>query len=160
MSVYRYILRRQLGRVETPPCLFVMLNPSTADEVRNDPTVRRCIGFANHWVCSELRIINLFGLRATDPKELFTAVDPVGPGNFQAVRDQLALNNLEGGILVAAWGAHKMASQSPVYDLVLSHRPKCLGQTSTGAPRHPLYLPSKTSLVSFQSPWEPQVPRR
>src|SRR5262249_44998661 len=75
---YRYYLCRKLagggGRVAT----FIMLNPSTADAERDDSTIRKCVGFGRRWGCGQLHVVNLFGLRATQPTELRTVGNPVG----------------------------------------------------------------------------------
>src|SRR3954454_15761859 len=88
---YRYLLSRQVGpglRTAT----FIMLNPSTADATNDDPTIRRCIGFARQWGCGRLAVLNLFAVRATDPAEMKRADDPVGPEN----RDWFDRHLLEG----------------------------------------------------------------
>ena len=77
---YRYRLYRSIPQVVRwiKPCLFIMLNPSTADESKDDPTIRRCVSFANRELCTSLTVVNLFSLRATNPKELSIADDPEG----------------------------------------------------------------------------------
>lgn len=141
---YRY----QLGRTLTPPgispsrtCLFLMLNPSTADAFQLDPTVRRCIGFASSWGCDQLLVGNLFALRSTDPKALYETADPVGAQNDSMLRELAELAD----VVVCAWGVHGAhqdrgrvvrAALQPVFDL---HH---LGLTKDGHPRHPLYLPA------------------
>jgi hypothetical protein len=77
---YRYVLRRIWDR-STPPAMFVGLNPSTADEVKDDPTVRRCIGYAKRWGFGGLIMTNIFAFRSTDPNALVELDDPVGPRN-------------------------------------------------------------------------------
>ena len=77
---YRYVLRRIWDR-EKSPAMFVGLNPSTADEVRNDPTVTRCIGYAQRWGAGGLIMTNIFAFRSTDPNGLLAIEDPVGPLN-------------------------------------------------------------------------------
>jgi hypothetical protein len=142
-GIYRYRLGRQredgVGVVT-----FVMLNPSTADGEVNDPTIRRCIGFAWDWGYRELIVVNLFAFRATTPGELRRAVDPIGPKNDEhllAAADQ-------GDAVVAAWGVHgeMNARDREVMELLSSHATmRCLGLTKAGLPRHPLYM-SKSSL--------------
>ena len=75
---YRYLLIRRVGTSQSR-VLFIMLNPSAADEVRDDPTIRRCIGFARDWGFGLLEVVNLFALMSTNPKTLLDAEDPVGP---------------------------------------------------------------------------------
>src|SRR5262249_14212908 len=78
---YRYSLTRRWGDAAEPRALFVMLNPSTADAEQDDPTIRRCIGFAKAWGMGSLEVVNLYALRATDPAALLSAPDPIGPKN-------------------------------------------------------------------------------
>jgi hypothetical protein len=82
-----------------------MLNPSTADASQDDPTIRRCIGFARQWGCGRLVVLNLFAFRATDPADLKRAADPVGPEN-RAWFDRTLVDDLVGGPVVCGWGVH------------------------------------------------------
>jgi hypothetical protein len=133
---YRYRLWRRWDAAR-PVVAFVMLNPSTADAVRNDPTVRRCIGFARSWGFGGLEVVNLFAYRATDPRVLRRATDPVGPAN----RRHLAAAIVRAGLVIAAWGADPTARDAPTQGRVLSQPElRCLGVTRSGAPRHPLYV--------------------
>ena len=81
---YRYRLTRKWGYGR--PCGFIMLNPSTADALHDDPTIRRCVGFAKAWGCGALIVVNLFAVRATSPREMMRADDPVGPENKEHVQ--------------------------------------------------------------------------
>lgn len=144
---YRYLLER---RTNCPlrwvhPMLFIMLNPSTADAETDDPTIRRCLRFAESHACTRLTVVNLFALRATNPKELFLAEDPVGPENDWHLEEQI--NRHSTGIIVAAWGAHPAARQREKWFRVPGLQ--CFGLTKAGAPRHPLYLPAKATLKPF-----------
>src|SRR5689334_18589152 len=96
---YRYRLWRQWDPAK-PAVAFVMLNPSTADATTDDPTIRRCFGFAQGWGFGRLEVVNLFALRATDPRELARHPDPVGPANDAHIAAALALTDQA----VAAWG--------------------------------------------------------
>lgn len=142
-GLYRHQLWRRWG--DGPEMAFIMLNPSTADDMIDDPTIRRCMGFARRENCGSVSVVNLFSLRATNPKELIHAADPVGGFNRSAIYATLRLAD----IVVAAWGAHlpqmvaAQVKQLPEIPLL------CLGVTKSGAPRHPLYLPADTPLV----PW-------
>lgn len=142
--VHRYHLWRRfdygVGRVA-----FVGLNPSTADERENDPTVRRCIGFAQAWGFAYLDMLNIFALRSTNPRALRDAVDPVGPDN-DAWLWRIA-NEVD--LVVAAWGVHGKLNARGFRvrglfevggDVQLHH----LGLTKDGHPRHPLHLPADT----------------
>ena len=144
---YRYTLERHWDG-DKPAVLFVMLNPSTADAERDDPTIRRCISFAKDWGYGSLLVGNLFAWRATDPKELFGVEDPVGPENDVALagmRDRARL-------VVCAWGANRVAHGTTRADSVrgMLGQSRALGLTRAGAPRHPLYVPAATSLVMFR----------
>ena len=139
---YRYRLWRLSDRTR-PAVLFIGLNPSTADAEQDDPTVRRCIGFAKEWGFGGIEVANLFAFRATDPGKLLTAADPVGPDN------DAWLARLRSGspAAVAAWGAHPLA-RTRANALGSSLRPLAsLGVTKDGAPRHPLYVRKDTPLV-------------
>ncbi|MFL5328252.1 MAG: DUF1643 domain-containing protein [Gemmataceae bacterium] len=146
---YRYRLTRHWG--VGPRVTFVMLNPSTADAERNDPTIRKCIGFAQRWGCGRLQVVNLFALRATSPAELRRVSDPVGPRNRGMIERVLAE---PGGIVVCAWGVHgQLMEQGDKVAAWLEHignrELMCLGRTSAGHPRHPLYLPYTANLIPY-----------
>ena len=98
---WRYLLWRTWGDPDRR-AMFVGLNPSTADETQDDPTVRRCLGFARAWGFGGLMMTNLFGLRSTDPRGLLAVDDPVGPGNDAAILAQARRCPL----VVLAWGNH------------------------------------------------------
>lgn len=141
-GVYRYRLGRRWD--DRSPVLFVMLNPSTADADIDDPTIRRCVGFARSWGWGGIEVVNRFALRATNPGELMTADDPVGPHNDEHVRQALR----ESIFTVVAWGAHPLAADPwPLLDDAQAAGPvRCLGKTKVGAPRHPLYMAASTPL--------------
>jgi hypothetical protein len=135
-----------------------MLNPSTADALEDDPTIRRCIGFAKREGCGSLRVLNLFAYRSTDPNELLHVDDPVGPYNDAMLKGQIPW----GAPLVLAWGAVRFRDRiKQVLSFVresyapfrcrrtLCPGPHCLGLTKQGQPRHPLYLPNKAALIPF-----------
>lgn len=119
--------------------MFVGLNPSTADEEVNDPTIRRCIGFAKFWGFSGLFMANAYGLRSTDPSVLTTVDDPVGEGNDAAIAARLS----EASLVVAAWGTHCSRERTLAMRALLasSETVYCLGRNRDGSPKHPLYLP-------------------
>ena len=153
--VYRYSLSRRWwhGRVAA----FIMLNPSTADATADDPTIRRCIHFAKREGCGALLVVNLFAYRATDPQAMRRADDPVGPANDVVLRQLL-----EPGAgpavapVVAAWGTHGSFTTRAqvVTDRLLQAGVQlhCLGVTSTGQPRHPLYVHGDTPLQPYPVP--------
>ncbi len=151
---YRYSLGRRWSDGTT--CLFVMLNPSTADATVDDPTIRRCIGFARREGCGALEVVNLYALRATDPKELQRHAAPRGPQSDQYVARAIAHCD---GPIICAWGADP-AARSVQGDMIgLIQRagriPMCLGTTKAGMPRHPLYLP-KDAPLEVLLPAEPE----
>jgi len=136
---YRYVLRRTWktgGNGEH--VTFVMLNPSTADHEIDDPTIRRCIGFTKTWGYSGLSVRNLFSFRATDPKELLNAEDPVGPrGNVEV------LAALTADLVIVAWGTGVPFNRDRIVLGWFRERGTplfCLGTAKSGDPRHPLYV--------------------
>ena len=144
---YRYRLSR-IWDPKKPPLTFVMLNPSTADMMTDDPTIRRCMGFGQREQAGGIVVVNLYGYRATKPFDLFQASDPIGAAN-----DRWLLNAcLAPGKVVCAWGANAPHPRSfHVKDLLREHRVKlhCLGTTNAGAPRHPLYLRRDQPLLRY-----------
>ena len=146
-GVYRYQLERRWG--DGKVVLWLMLNPSTADGIEDDPTIRRCVGFSVRWGYAGILVGNLFALRATDPSAIAKHPDPVGP--FNALH--LALMAARASAVVAAWGGHRKAlpaySRQVLDELSAFKSFKCLGRTQSGAPRHPLYLPATAQLEEF-----------
>ena len=135
---YRYRLWRRWDP-SRPVVAFCMLNPSTADERSNDPTIRRCIGFARDWGYGGVEIVNLFAWRSTDPRELREVHDPVGPRNDAYVAKAAERS----GLVVVAWGSHVAvrSRDAEVLELLSSRaRLVALGWTRERMPRHPLYL--------------------
>jgi hypothetical protein len=144
-GLYRYTLWRRWD--DGPSCLFVMLNPSTADAELDDPTIRRCRHFAKREGCGRFAVVNLFAFRATSPADMKAAADPVGPANAFHIMGEAGNANL----IIAAWGAHGsyMGRDKEVL-WMLSHRDIWrLGITKDGHPKHPLYLPNDAGLVRF-----------
>jgi hypothetical protein len=117
----------------------------------DDPTIRRCIGFAKSWQCTGIAVVNLYALRSTDPKALWRSPDPVGPDNDAWLRAFAYDAAEQGWPLVAAWGAN--ARPARVVQVLRLPRLRrilqALGTTKNGSPRHPLYLRSDAAL----SPW-------
>lgn len=134
---YRYRLWRTWD-VEKPKLGFVMLNPSTADEVELDPTCRRCKGFAEDWGYGTLAVGNIFALRATDPSELYEHDDPVGPRNDEHLREICA----DADRVIAAWGTHgALEDRGQAVAEMLDCDLYALNTTQEGHPNHPLYQP-------------------
>jgi len=140
---YRYALWRRWSH--GPQVLFVGLNPSTADATLDDPTIRRCIGFAKAWGYGGLLMANLFAWRATDPRHMIAASDPVGPRNDHA----LIKAHGQSALAVAAWGAQGSFLGRDRLVRALLPRLHILRLTKSGQPGHPLYLPSSLRPV----PW-------
>lgn len=135
---YRYSLRRAWG--EGPIAAWVLLNPSTADAKRDDPTIRRCIDFSRRWGFGALEVVNLFALRATEPSVLRRARDPVGPRNDRAISRAME----RADAVVAAWGAHgAWGERASEVRRLLPAGTLALGVTARGEPAHPLYLPAQ-----------------
>ncbi len=148
-ALYRYTLWRVWNPVERPRFLMVVgLNPSTADETKDDPTIRRCIGFAKAWGFDALCMTNLFAWRDTDPTGMKAAADPVGVDNDGWLREVAS----RAGLVLAAWGVH--GSHMGRAAAVCEWLPKlhALGFTNDGAPRHPLYMPKSATPVPFGAP--------
>ena len=148
---YRYVLTRKTSCPFrwVKPALFIMLNPSTADEIQNDPTIRRCISFAEGWGCTELTVVNLFALRATNPLDLKKSEDPIGPLNDLYIAKAIEKHKTF-GLAVAAWGAHPFARERAREVLDKFGPFFCLGKTQAGAPKHPLYLRKDSQLISLR----------
>ena len=149
---YRY----SLTRVWDPAgrrLLFVMLNPSTATEVQNDPTVERCERRARALGFGGFRVANIFAWRETDPRAMRRAADPVGPDNDAALIDGAAWADQ----VIAAWGAHGAhLDRGRQVEALLraTGRPLChLGLTRDGHPRHPLYI----AYSRQPEPWAPRA---
>lgn len=139
-GTYRYTLTREWGEGRDG-VLWIMLNPSTADAEQDDPTIRRCIAFSKAWGASRLEVVNLYAYRATDPRELLKAADPIGPDNDREIEQAI----LRATWIVAAWGT-KGGERGGQIRRWLRERwyrtPFTLGLTKDGHPRHPLYVPS------------------
>lgn len=142
---YRYTLWRDFGGGGNGYAMFIGLNPSTADELNDDPTIRRCVAFAKSWGYEALCMTNLFAFRATEPADMIAAADPVGPENDGHLID-LASN---AGVVVAAWGTNgtHMGRDAAVRALVPGLH--CLKKTLSGHPGHPLYLRADLTPIPF-----------
>lgn len=145
---YRY----QLWRIwdDTKPCvLFVMLNPSTADASIDDPTLRRCMGFAKSWGYGGVYIGNLYAYRATNPSVLQQVAKPVGSRNKSSILKMVEACDK----IICAWGNNLPTVGSPIIS-ILKKQPRLyhLGLTKRQQPRHPLYVKGNTipELFSFK----------
>lgn len=139
---YRYTLTREWDD-SLSKLVFVMLNPSTADAELDDPTIRRCIGFAKREGFGGLRVVNLYAYRATDPRELKRCIDPVGPDNDM----YLTMVFADAPVVVAAWGVNADSYRVRQVRKMLGDTPiLCLGATKAGHPQHPLYIAGNAPL--------------
>lgn len=145
-GTWRYRLERAWG--DGRAIAFVMLNPNTADAEHDDPTIRRCVGFARRWGFGRLVVVNLFAWCCRRPRMLREAGDPVGPRNDAHLRRAAA----EADRVVAAWGNHgRLLDRDRAVVELLGGPLHCLGTTKHGCPRHPLYLASDTPLEAYES---------
>jgi hypothetical protein len=124
-----------------------LLNPSQADETRDDPTIRQCRARARQAGLAGLIVWNLFAFRATLPADLRRAADPVGPDNDAAIALALALSSRT----ILAWGNHgaHLGRDRAVLARCAGADLAVLGLTDAGQPRHPLYLPRGARLQRF-----------
>ena len=129
---------------------WIMLNPSTATEFEDDPTIRRCIDFSKRWGYGGLVILNIFALRSTNPKALYKADDPIGAGNRDAIEAEFQVPPTWA---ICAWGSHgeyKSRGNDVTTMLKMAGiKAYCLGKTKRYQPLHPLYLPKKAQLVRY-----------
>jgi hypothetical protein len=139
---YRYELHRRWGNEPYKPIMFLMMNPSTATEDLDDPTVRKCRTYASLWGYNHLMITNVMAYRATHPKDLFDVYDPVGTDNLKSICRLLEDYK---PFLVCAWGKlHKNLSyaEDDVMRRIVDYSPHVLRLNKDGKPGHPLYLPN------------------
>lgn len=142
---YRYSLKRIWGE-SLPLLVFVMLNPSTADAEQDDPTIRKCIGFAKLWGYGGIVVVNIYAYRATDPRELWKCFDPVGDKNNYHI--QIECNGRD---VVCAWGSDKAHQKRgrKVLSIIAAKRIDCIKTSAAGYPCHPLYLSHRLKRVEF-----------
>ncbi len=144
---YRYSLERQWD-ASAPRLACILLNPSTADATRDDPTLRRCLGFARSWGYGALEVVNLFAYRATHPRQLRQVPDPIGPENDRYL---LAARGRAQTLWVAWGNAGSLYNRDRAVLCLLSQPGECfcLGLTRCGQPRHPLYVRGDAGLTPF-----------
>jgi hypothetical protein len=143
-GLYRYELRREWDD-KLPPMVVIMLNPSTADAEKDDPTISRCINRAQDLGFGSLIVGNLFAFRASDPRRLRVVDDPIGIKNPAALIKMLAECKLRDGKLLVAWGSEgRYCGAEDTFLTVLACQSGlpyyCLGKTKQGQPKHPLYV--------------------
>lgn len=139
---YRYALSR-IWNEEKPPIVFIGLNPSTANETENDPTIRRVIRFAYDWGYGGAIMMNLFAIVSPDPTVLKTCSDPIGDN------DKLLNVTCEGRDILFAWGSFKEAKERAAEIINRFPDAYCLGKNADGSPKHPLYIAAKTPRIKF-----------
>ena len=126
--------------------VFVGLNPSTADEVQDDNTIRRCVDYAKKWGYGALCMVNLFAYRATAPAAMKAHASPVGADNDRWLLECAK----DAGVIVAAWGTHgKHLQRDQAVKLLLAGKLSCLLRTKDGHPKHPLYVKSDVIPCSY-----------
>lgn len=150
---YRYRLWRIWDDL-APMMVWVMLNPSTADADADDPTIRKCVGFARQHKHGGIIVANLFAWRATEPRELLSARDPVGPDNNHHIAWATGAPLL--ATVVAGWGrlpSRKFQERANQVEVLIRSRrtPHTFGVTQDGQPRHPLMLAYATPLIPLGS---------
>lgn len=149
-GTWRYRLTRVWSSAPLLP--FVMLNPSIADADIDDPTIRRCMSFARRESAGGIMVVNLYGLRATDPKHLKRASNPIGPDNDFHIRELAAGAFHTSNRIVCAWGVNAAPARSANMTAMIKGAGSgtvCLGKTKTGEPKHPLYVRGDQPLVAF-----------
>ena len=163
-EVYRYSLSRTWDE-DKKPCIFVGLNPSTADASKDDPTFRRCVGYAQREGFGGLVMLNIFAYRATNPNELYEVEDPIGRFNQDAFMEEIQLLNTDydrepkGALVVCAWGGHGTLMNQGEHALgwiekelwthIKGYRIACLGINLNHTPSHPLYLKKDAPLRDY-----------
>jgi len=141
---YRYVLSR-IWDESKPTVMFIGLNPSTADETTNDPTIIRCIEFAKSWGYGGVYMLNLFAFRATQPEDMFQANEPIGIDNDNYLMEY----SKKCDKIICAWGNHgKFKDRSNEMKSKLNNL-YYLKLNQTGEPAHPLYLKSDLVPISF-----------
>lgn len=151
---YRYVLERELGPGPRTPCLFIMLNPSTADAEEDDATIRKCKKIAEHHGKNRLIVVNLFAFRSRWPADLALADlngEAIGPENDLHIEEQVTRVRSLGGLVIAAWGsfgyAHIEARAKVVREKFGPF--KSVGLSMFGHPKHPLFQKTTNPLVEF-----------
>jgi hypothetical protein len=141
---YRYSLIRTWNERKWTAC-FIGLNPSTADENVDDPTIRKCMNYANRWGYGGIVMVNLFAYRTTDPRGLYKVYDPVGPANDSYIEN--ASEKCE--MTVCCWGTNGDFGERAWFVSKLLKNSWCLKYTKHGHPAHPLYLKADIELIPY-----------
>ena len=149
-GMYRYYLHRLVVSGTGRAC-WIMLNPSTADAVYNDPTINRVIDFTRRFGCREVEVVNLYAYRTSKPTELWNAYkenfDIVGPENDTHIMQVISRSSLA----ICAWGAIPVNARKRAQSIIdtirnVGKRPYVLKLNQDGSPQHPLFVPGHTLL--------------
>lgn len=144
-GLFRYELRKIWLPKKGWVC-WIMLNPSIADSNIEDPTIRRCMGFAELWGYGGITVANIFAFKATNPKKMLATADPIGPENDFYIRKL----SHEAVLTVCGWGNLGVHLFRGKRVLPLLKAPYCLGITGSKQPKHPLYLAKNTKLIKME----------
>ena len=142
---YRYALFR-IWDAESPSIMFIGLNPSTANEQDNDPTIRRVMSFAKDWQYGSVCMLNLFALVSPNPKDLLTCDDPIADNDTWLENTATKCN-----VVVFCWGAFPQAKERAKKIMGMFPDAICLGINKDGSPKHPLYIHGDTLAINFQT---------
>ena len=143
---YRYVLYRIWDKSK-PLVMFIGLNPSKADETRDDPTIRRCINFAKSWEYGGIFVTNLFAYRTNIPKKMKSYDDPIGEENDKWIK----IISKKASIIIAAWGNEGVyLNRARVIEESISNL-KCIKKNKSGEPSHPLYLKANLKPISMKN---------
>ena len=149
---YRYRLWRRWDFSLSRAC-WIMLNPSTADAMKDDQTIRKCVEFTKRFGYGGIEVVNLFAWRATKPAALKRVSDPIGPSNDAAIKNAADGVNRGGGIVICAWGRHfgKSKRRLRVLDILeeIGADPWVLQFNKDATPAHPLMLPYSSQLTEW-----------
>lgn len=152
-TLFRYSLWR-VWQDNKPTCVFIGLNPSTADAYRDDPTIRRCIGYAKSFECGSLLMLNLYAYRATDWKRLRGIANPVGEWDYNDIPSHINQVTHKGGPVIAAWGGNVDAvdggERARNVAASISNLQCLKVSDKTGHPAHPLYLRKELTPIPFK----------
>lgn len=142
---YRYLLNRKTSHKNGKKLVFVMLNPSTADASKDDPTIRKCIGFGERLGYEDVEVVNLFAFRSTKPENLLTCDDPVGPSNDEFIGHAINTSDM----VICAWGTKGSILDRDKEFLSHALNLHALEITKDGHPKHPLYISYDKKPVPF-----------
>ena len=159
-SSYRYLLSRHTAALNSRILLVCMLNPSTADEEKNDPTISRVSRLAENGGYGQLLVLNLLAIRATKPSDIWSHQNPFGEDNWQTWDNALKELNPDRDTISVAWGcAPKDRNQLLQFMRALVKASSCLKSWASpimtwvenldGSPRHPLYIRANTELQPY-----------